>query len=114
MSEQFPLSFLPGDRPPLARRTDPDSSHASADRVEKSGDLASQCALVLELVRRHEGRSSRELALLGKVDRTMVGRRAATLADAGRIYRTKEPGDEVRLWSSKSKAPYGAREYVKP
>jgi len=82
-----------------ARRVDPASSHAAAEDLEESGRAARQAALVLDLVRRWPGSTSKELAQRGGVDRYLVARRLPELAAAGEVERvggaTKR---ELRWW----------------
>lgn len=49
------------DRPRASAR-DPQTSHAAAERIKRSGALGRQAALVLSLVQRYPGHTSAELA----------------------------------------------------
>jgi hypothetical protein len=67
--------------PPRSRATDPIGSHEAADRVTADGSADAQAAVVLGLVQRHPGRTSRELARLAQMDRHIVARRLPELRD---------------------------------
>lgn len=61
--EQMRLDeWVPGQRPPRARRADPDSSHAAADRAELRGSIARHLELALRSVHAFPGLTSSELA----------------------------------------------------
>lgn len=81
---------------PLARRTDHDSSHAAADRAERSGRLATDRARVLLLVHRNPGLTSLELAQRGGLDRYMVARRLSDCEKLGLVSSVREPGKQIR------------------
>ena len=77
----FPDSdYTPTNAAPIARNTDPSTSHEAADEITQSGKRANQKMLVLSLVRRFPLRTSAELSRLGNVDRHMVARRLPDLA----------------------------------
>lgn len=72
---------------PMARTTDPISSHLAADEVKQSGARAKQARAVLVGLRKYPGLTSRELSLAMGADRVMVARRLPDLADAGEVER---------------------------
>ena len=72
---------------PIARRTDPPSSHAAAQEIERTGGRASQSEAVLETVTRHPRRTSLELSRLSRLDRYTVSRRLPELERRGLIRR---------------------------
>ena len=88
------------DRPvytvPRARRADPTSSHAAADRMEQGGKLKSDQSATLECIRAHPGLTTRQLAETERakahgLDRYDIGptragtrRAGADLSPAGR------------------------------
>ena len=84
---------------PRARRSDPLSSHAAADKMERSGKLNRQCDQVLEAVREHPGSTSRELHALTGLDRHMVARRLPDLEKRGLVGRTVVGSKAVRWWA---------------
>lgn len=88
---QQPLDFAP-----RARRTDPLSSHAAADRAERSGSIGRQAARVLEALRATPGLTSGELAARHGLDRYMVARRCPDLERAGKVRRIEYGAREVR------------------
>lgn len=76
---------------PRARNSDPETSHLAAERIKATGLLGVQQAVVLELVRRHPGHTSAELAMHYATDagepasnwrihRPMIARRLPELA----------------------------------
>lgn len=70
---------------PLARKTDPDTSHAAACEYRDSGKLTQSKAAVLTAVRKRGGLTAVELALMANLDRYEVSRRLADLRKAGLI-----------------------------
>jgi hypothetical protein len=89
---------LPLFRPPRARRRDAIASHAAADALERDKRDTKQLKLVMSLVRRFPGRSSKMIATLGRVDRHMVARRLPELAALGLIYRVEPKNGELQWW----------------
>lgn len=95
-------AWPPAQRPPRARRADPDSSHEAADALEASGRAEIQMQAVLAGVRRFPGRSSRQLADLldapyGLSDDEWyhaIARRLPELRQRGFVVRNGKGGDE--------------------
>lgn len=91
---------------PRARRTDPISSHAAADSLERSGAIGRQAREALDLVREHPGRTTKQLA--GAVYPTgsgpyeklyrRLGRRLSELSSLGYVEREDPEGAELRWW----------------
>ena len=81
-----------------ARKTDPLSSKRAAREIEKSGALRGQRKLALDLVKQYPGRSSKELADLGTLDRYQLARRLPELALEKLIKRTEEGNSDCRWW----------------
>ncbi len=91
-----------------ARRTDPPSSHAAGEGVEISGIAKDQRELVLTLIRRHPGRTSKELAPHAeqeglKLDRFQIARRCPELIERDLVTDPKtdtrnKPNAELRWW----------------
>jgi len=77
---------------PIARRTDPITSHLAAQEVTREGIRGKQAAIVLELVRRCPGKTSLELSRMCDLDRYQIARRLSDLEHAGEV----EKG-EIRL-----------------
>lgn len=96
---------LPGDSPPRARRSDPPSSHAAADRLERSRAAEIQMRRVLDAITARPGRTTREIAADEGLDRHMVGRRTPDLERAGRVVATYRQGDELRWWPADYELP---------
>ena len=69
----------PDVRTPAARATDPDTSHAAAEAVTKSGVRAHQQRQVLAALREWPGCTSAELARHAHMDRYAVARRLPEL-----------------------------------
>lgn len=88
-------------RTPVARRKDPESSHAAAEEVTLSGRRDAQVAQVLAAVRANPGRTSMELARLAGLDRYMVARRLPECVTAGALrkgeQRTCKVSDRLAL-----------------
>jgi predicted ArsR family transcriptional regulator len=72
---------------PLARRTDPESSHIAARRMVESGAQGDQQQITLVLVRKYPNRTSDELAALGSLDRYQLARRLPELERSGLVER---------------------------
>ena len=72
---------------PTARLTDPPSSHAAAQEMERTGRRVAQCEAVLETVKRHPRQTSLELSQLSRLDRYTVSRRLPELERRGLIRR---------------------------
>lgn len=72
---------------PAARNTDPDTSHAAATEITRSGARAYQQAQTIAAVRQWPGRTSQELAELSGLDRYMLARRLPECETAGAVKR---------------------------
>ena len=72
---------------PIARQTDPPSSHAAAQEMERTGRRAGQSEAVLEMVKRHPRRTALELSRLSRLDRYTVSRRLPELERRGLVRR---------------------------
>jgi hypothetical protein len=72
----------------LARRTDPYSSHAAAEQMNRTGAAIEQRSIVLRLIHAHPGLTSLELSRQCDcpLDRYQIARRTTELARAGEIY----------------------------
>jgi len=66
-------------QPPATRKTDPPTSRMAEKQITESGQRDTQCRQVFAALQRHEGRTSRELADIGDLDRYMVARRLPDL-----------------------------------
>ncbi len=85
-------------RAPLARNTDPESSHEAADLLRESGELTRQEQLVADLVHRFPGRTGRELAAESGTDYHLIMRRVRDLERKRAIHETKAKGESTRWW----------------
>jgi hypothetical protein len=72
---------------PAARRSDPESSHAAAAEITKSGARAHQQQLAAAAVRQFPGHTSMELAELAGMDRYALARRLPECETAGTVKR---------------------------
>lgn len=72
---------------PIARRTDPVTSHIAARAVTESGKREGQCLAILALVRIWPRKTSAELARIsqGAFDRYQTARRLPELEKAGLV-----------------------------
>ena len=73
--------------PRLARRSDPSTSHAAAERLRASGKLSAQRQAVLDALTRWPGSTAVELATNSGLDRYLVSRRLPDLAKDGKVRR---------------------------
>lgn len=72
---------------PVARATDPATSHLAAEAITASGARDAQAQLAAEAVRKHPGHTSNELAELCPLDRYALARRLPECATAGAVRR---------------------------
>lgn len=89
-AEQYD-SQLPLFSPPMARRSDPDSSHEAADEHESSGRAEVNRERVLRALRMSWGFTSRELAPVAELERHEVARRLSELRDSYGLATNKTP-----------------------
>jgi hypothetical protein len=88
---------------PRSASGDPVSSERAENKARESGLIKGQALIVLELVKRFSGRTSKELARaveinqLGSLDRYQIARRLPELESAKLIRRTDED-TESRWW----------------
>ncbi len=88
------------DEKPLARKTDHHSSHAAADRMQRTGKLEEQRAQVLALVKKHPYRTSKELGDLSEeLDRYAIARRLPELEAVGKVKGFRKEGRQIR-WTA--------------
>jgi len=81
-----------------ARKNDPLSSKRAAREIQRSGALKGQRLIALNLVKEYPGRSSKELAQLGTLDRYQLARRLPELALEKLITRTEQGSEDCRWW----------------
>jgi len=72
---------------PIAREKDPESSHLAAAEVTETGTREGQLRAVLDAVRSHPGKTSRELTRYCRLDRYAIARRLPELEAAGAVAR---------------------------
>ena len=90
---------------PMSRRTDHDSSHVAADRMEASGAAKAQREQALALVTRWPGQTANQLASLAHDGchacmRNMLSRRLSELRREGAVIALKPEGKELQ-WFTK-------------
>lgn len=83
---------------PRSRRNDPPSSRRAEDRIRRSGVMRGQALIALELVKKFPGRSSKELAGLGTLDRYQLARRLSDLLHSGFVRREESGTEDCRWW----------------
>ena len=79
--------MIPDFDPPIARRTDPRSSHVAAREITADGSRKQQRNLTVAAVSAFPGRTSQELAELTHHDRYMLARRLPEAAKENRVHR---------------------------
>lgn len=94
MSAQLPFTFSK----PRSRRNDPASSHRAEERVRTTGAMRGQRKIAFGLVKQYPGKSSKELARLGSLDRYQLARRLPELLEMKMITRTENGSEDVRWW----------------
>lgn len=72
---------------PAARATDPATSHLAAEAITASGARDAQQQLAAEVVQKHPGHTSNELAGFCDLDRYALARRLPECATAGAVRR---------------------------
>jgi hypothetical protein len=82
----------------LSRRSDPPSSKQAARKMVESGTVASHEAIILNLVKQYPGRTTKQLASLGPLDRFMIARRMKKMEEKKLVRRTQEGRQECRWW----------------
>lgn len=83
--DHHPLSRIV--QTPIARTSDPISSHLAAKEITASGKRAHQQAQCAAAVRQFPGHTSFELAMLTDLDRYALGRRLSECETAGTVKR---------------------------
>ncbi len=81
---------------PIARKTDPESSHEAAARITDSGKRKRQIDEALARVRRHPGKTSLELSDM-ELDRYILARRLPELEKLGLVTTTENKAG-LRWW----------------
>ncbi len=79
--------FSAFDAPPIARATDPETSHEAAANVTRSGSKAHHMALMLKATEANPGSTSGELAVIAGLERHEASRRLSDLHNAARVFR---------------------------
>jgi hypothetical protein len=82
----------------LSRRSDPKSSKAAARKIVESGAKKAHEEIILDLVTIYPGRTSKQLAELGPLDRVAIARRLKAMEERKVLRRTQEGKEECRWW----------------
>ena len=82
---------------PIARNTDPESSHIAAHEITYSWSRTTQQIEAFQLVAAYPGHTSRELAFFGESDRYQMARRLSDLEHAGLVTKGPIRKDETNL-----------------
>lgn len=72
---------------PIARATDPESSHLAAAEITRSGARAAQQAQTIAAVKAFPGHTSQELCELTGIDRYVLARRLSECETTGAVKR---------------------------
>lgn len=72
---------------PRARKSDPETSHAAAAQVIKSGTHEKHYKAIIDALWSEDGRTSDEIAKAAGLDRVAAARRMKELETAGKIWR---------------------------
>jgi DNA-binding MarR family transcriptional regulator len=83
----------------LSRRSDPPSSKEAARRAVETGTVASHEAIILNLVKMYPGRTTKQLASLGPLDRVEIARRMKKMEEKKLVRRTQEGKNECQWWA---------------
>ena len=83
---------------PRSRRKDPPSSHRAENEIRGSGAMRGQRLICLTLVEQYPGRTSKELAELGTLDRYQLARRLPELHEMHLVRTTQEGNADIRWW----------------
>ena len=67
--------------------------------MQASGAMRGQRLLTLELVKKFPGRSSKELATLGTLDRYQLARRLPDLVELGHVRVTQSGNEDQKWWA---------------
>lgn len=85
---------------PRSRRKDPPSSKRAEDQIRKSGAMTGQRLIAFDLVKQFPGRTSKELAGLGTLDRYQLARRLPELLSMGKVRATQFGKEDQKWWAA--------------
>lgn len=83
--------------PPASRTTDHGTSKAAEKHVNETGHRLTQAESVLELVRKHPGKTAVELTEWIDLDRYQVQRRLSDLSQSGALRKGKARKCSIKL-----------------
>lgn len=81
-----------------SRSGDPQSSKRAEREIKRSGTLRGQAQMVLGLIKRYPGRSTKELSELGTLDRYQIARRSADLKRLGLVKAVAIGSSDLQWW----------------
>jgi len=90
----FDGGYVSGRPSPMARTSDPVTSHESAREIRSSGTLAEHEQAALAIVRLYPGRTGAELDQLAHATRRQISKRLAGLRAKGLVRRGER--EEIR------------------
>jgi len=82
----------------LSRRSDPPSSKRAAREVMESGTVKNHEDIIIDLLRMYPGRTTKQLAELGPLDRVQIARRMKKLEEKNLVKRTCEGSGDCKWW----------------
>lgn len=88
----------PGNRAPLARTSDPLSSHAAADRVVRSGKARGDAVRCLVALAEYPGVTAETIARVTGIEPYTVRKRLADLRRRKQARSTGKSGTDVLRW----------------
>lgn len=88
---------------PVARATDPGTSHKAATMITRSGQRITQSQITAQMVRQHPNHTCSELGEIGPLNERQLSRRLTDAQRAGLIRPTGErtcrvTGTDARTW----------------
>jgi hypothetical protein len=84
--------------PPRSRTKDPSSSKRAEEDAKRSGVMRGGRVLAMELVEKYPGRTSKQLAELGTLDRYQLARRLSDLRGLKLVHTTQDRKEDLRWW----------------
>lgn len=88
--------------PPRSRTNDPASSKRAEESAKRSGTMRGGRVLAMELVEKYPGRTSKQLAELGTLDRHMLAKRLPELRAMGLARTTQIGNGDLQWWPNET------------
>ena len=91
------------DSPPIARNSDPATSHRAAEEITSDGTRSRMMQVALDAVRRHPGRTSNELEAItghgdGKIRKRLADLEKDGLVRKGEVRKSEVSGKNCHVW----------------